>query len=77
MLAALVYLFAASSVGIEKYGVRQDGALELSDHLPVVTEFRLPGDSVGMSSRSSVFPRANESSSPPRDFALQAQEHSS
>ena len=39
----LDYLFAASSVGVEKYGVRQDGTLELSDHLPVVAEFRLPG----------------------------------
>jgi endonuclease/exonuclease/phosphatase family metal-dependent hydrolase len=39
----LDYLFAASSIGIEKYGVRQDGTLELSDHLPVVAEFRLPG----------------------------------
>jgi endonuclease/exonuclease/phosphatase family metal-dependent hydrolase len=39
----LDYLFAAQSIGIEKYGVRQDGTLELSDHLPVVAEFRLPG----------------------------------
>ena len=39
----LDYLFAAPSVSIEKYGVRQDGMLELSDHLPVVGEFRLPG----------------------------------
>jgi endonuclease/exonuclease/phosphatase family metal-dependent hydrolase len=39
----LDYLFASSSIGIEKYGVRQDDMLELSDHLPVVAEFRLPG----------------------------------
>lgn len=39
----LDYLFAASSIAIEKYGVRQDGTLELSDHLPVVADFRLPG----------------------------------
>jgi endonuclease/exonuclease/phosphatase family metal-dependent hydrolase len=39
----LDYLFAASSIAIEKYGVRQAGTLELSDHLPVVAEFRLPG----------------------------------
>ena len=39
----LDYIFAASSIAIEKYGVRQDGTLELSDHLPVAAEFRLPG----------------------------------
>jgi endonuclease/exonuclease/phosphatase family metal-dependent hydrolase len=39
----LDYLFSAPSVSVEKYGVRQDGLLELSDHLPVVAEFRLPG----------------------------------
>jgi endonuclease/exonuclease/phosphatase family metal-dependent hydrolase len=39
----LDYLFAAPSVSVEKYGVRQDGMLDLSDHLPVVAEFRLPG----------------------------------
>ena len=39
----LDYLFTAPSVSVEKYGVRQNGMLELSDHLPVVAEFRLPG----------------------------------
>jgi endonuclease/exonuclease/phosphatase family metal-dependent hydrolase len=39
----LDYLFTAPSVSVEKYGVRQDGMLDLSDHLPVVAEFRLPG----------------------------------
>jgi endonuclease/exonuclease/phosphatase family metal-dependent hydrolase len=39
----LDYLFAAPSVSVEKYGVRQNGMLDLSDHLPVVAEFRLPG----------------------------------
>lgn len=39
----LDYLFAAPSVSVEKYGVRQDGMLDVSDHLPVVAEFRLPG----------------------------------
>jgi endonuclease/exonuclease/phosphatase family metal-dependent hydrolase len=39
----LDYLFTAPSVTVEKYQVRQDGMLELSDHLPVVGEFRLPG----------------------------------
>ena len=39
----LDYLFAAPPVSVEKYGVRQDGMLDLSDHLPVVAEFRLPG----------------------------------
>jgi endonuclease/exonuclease/phosphatase family metal-dependent hydrolase len=39
----LDYLFTAPSVSVEKYGIRQNGMLELSDHLPVVAEFRLPG----------------------------------
>jgi endonuclease/exonuclease/phosphatase family metal-dependent hydrolase len=39
----LDYLFTAPSITVEKYEVRQDGMLDLSDHLPVVAEFRLPG----------------------------------
>jgi endonuclease/exonuclease/phosphatase family metal-dependent hydrolase len=39
----LDYLFTAPSVSVENYAVRQNGMLELSDHLPVVAEFRLPG----------------------------------
>jgi endonuclease/exonuclease/phosphatase family metal-dependent hydrolase len=39
----LDYLFTAPSISVEKYGVRQNGMLELSDHLPVVAEVRFPG----------------------------------
>jgi endonuclease/exonuclease/phosphatase family metal-dependent hydrolase len=38
----LDYLFAAPAVIIERYAVQQEGVAELSDHLPVVGEFRLP-----------------------------------
>jgi endonuclease/exonuclease/phosphatase family metal-dependent hydrolase len=38
----LDYLFAASSVQVGRYEVRQKGTEELSDHFPLVAEFRLP-----------------------------------
>lgn len=38
----LDYLFAAPPVKIERYAVQQEGVAQLSDHLPVVGEFRLP-----------------------------------
>jgi endonuclease/exonuclease/phosphatase family metal-dependent hydrolase len=39
----LDYFFAAPSVTIEKYAVMQEGMMELSDHLPLVGQFRLAG----------------------------------
>src|SRR5260370_35985043 len=39
----LGYLFAASQVQVVRYEVRQKGTEELSDHFPLVAEFRLPG----------------------------------
>ncbi len=39
----LDYLFAASNVQVGRYEVRQKGTEELSDHFPLVAEFRLPG----------------------------------
>ncbi len=39
----LDYFFTAPSISVEKYTIRQAGMLELSDHLPVIAEFRLPG----------------------------------
>jgi endonuclease/exonuclease/phosphatase family metal-dependent hydrolase len=39
----LDYLFAASNVQVGRYEVRQNGTEELSDHFPLVAEFRLPG----------------------------------
>ena len=39
----LDYLFAAPKVTIERYAVLQEGMAQLSDHLPVTGEFRLPG----------------------------------
>lgn len=39
----LDYFFAAPSISVQKYSIRQEGMLELSDHLPVIAEFRLPG----------------------------------
>jgi endonuclease/exonuclease/phosphatase family metal-dependent hydrolase len=38
----LDYLFAASNVQVGRYEVRQKGTEELSDHFPLVAEFRLP-----------------------------------
>jgi len=39
----LDYLFAAPTVTIERYAVLQEGVAQLSDHLPVIGEFKLPG----------------------------------
>jgi endonuclease/exonuclease/phosphatase family metal-dependent hydrolase len=39
----LDYLFATSNVQVERYEVRQKGMLEMSDHFPLVAEFKLPG----------------------------------
>jgi endonuclease/exonuclease/phosphatase family metal-dependent hydrolase len=39
----LDYLFAASNVQVVRYEVRQKGMQELSDHFPLVAEFKLPG----------------------------------
>jgi endonuclease/exonuclease/phosphatase family metal-dependent hydrolase len=39
----LDYLFTAPAVTIERYVVQQEGMAQLSDHLPVIGEFRLPG----------------------------------
>jgi endonuclease/exonuclease/phosphatase family metal-dependent hydrolase len=38
----LDYLFPASNVQILRYEVRQKGTEELSDHFPLIAEFRLP-----------------------------------
>jgi endonuclease/exonuclease/phosphatase family metal-dependent hydrolase len=50
----LDYFFAAPNVAIETYGVMQEGMMELSDHLPVVANFRLIG--VGTTVRSPLPP---------------------
>jgi endonuclease/exonuclease/phosphatase family metal-dependent hydrolase len=39
----LDYLFAAPSVNLERSKVQQEGMMNVSDHLPLVAEFRLPG----------------------------------
>lgn len=41
----LDYLFAAPTVAIERYAVHQEGMTKVSDHLPVVGEFRIPAPS--------------------------------
>ena len=38
----LDYLFAATSVTIERYCVQQEGMMNVSDHLPLIAEFTLP-----------------------------------
>jgi endonuclease/exonuclease/phosphatase family metal-dependent hydrolase len=38
----LDYLFAAPTVAVERYAVNQEGMTKVSDHLPLVGEFRLP-----------------------------------
>jgi endonuclease/exonuclease/phosphatase family metal-dependent hydrolase len=38
----LDYLFAAPTVAVERYTVHQEGMTKVSDHLPLVGEFRLP-----------------------------------
>lgn len=39
----LDYFFAAPNVQVDRYEVRQRDTLELSDHFPLVAEFKLPG----------------------------------
>ena len=38
----LDYLFAAPMITIERYSVKQDGMLGVSDHLPLVADFTVP-----------------------------------
>jgi endonuclease/exonuclease/phosphatase family metal-dependent hydrolase len=37
----LDYFFVAPKVIVEKYAVMQEGTTELSDHLPLMADFRL------------------------------------
>jgi len=39
----LDYLFASPAVNVERYSVQQEGMMKVSDHLPLIAEFTLPG----------------------------------
>jgi endonuclease/exonuclease/phosphatase family metal-dependent hydrolase len=41
-IRTLDYFFASPAIEIETYAVRQNGVKHLSDHLPVVAQFRIP-----------------------------------
>jgi endonuclease/exonuclease/phosphatase family metal-dependent hydrolase len=42
-IRTLDYFFASPAIEIEKYVVRQNGVEHLSDHFPVVAQFKIPG----------------------------------